>query len=551
MHEFRLPDVGEGVHEGELIEWLVEAGDPVQEDQPVAKVETDKALVDVPAPVDGAVRELRWSEGDVVPVGEVLLVFDVEGEDGEQTGQDATAGAGAEPAAGEGASGSASASEETGRSESTGGRGGRVFAAPSARRLARELGVDVAAVDGSGPGGRVTEGDVRAAAAEPADDGAAVQAGEDAASPADGDTAGGSATARSEPAPDDADGRGTARDATDPVDAGTTTAADRDRTLATPATRRAAREAGVDLDAVPAVEERDGEAFVTEDAVREYAAEQQHAQAADSDAVTAADASTTGDVGAVGSTGSHASGTGDPGGAGERREPYRGVRRSIGEAMSTAKFTAPHVTHHDEVDVTRLVAVKERLAAHAAERGVRLTYLPFVLRAVTAALREYPILNSSLDEEAEEIVYHDRYDVGIATATDAGLLVPVVEAVDEKPLLDIATEVEELTGRARDRSIAPEELRGSTFTVTNVGAIGGEYATPILNHPEVGILALGQIRRKPRVVEDEDGNESIEPRSILPLSLSIDHRVVDGAEAAHFTNAVRDRLRDPALLLVE
>jgi pyruvate dehydrogenase E2 component (dihydrolipoamide acetyltransferase) len=214
--------------------------------------------------------------------------------------------------------------------------------------------------------------------------------------------------------------------------------------------------------------------------------------------------------------------------------------------MERAKYTAPHVTHTDEVDVTRLVETKADLEPYAAEAGVSLTYLPFVMRAVTRALQEFPRVNASLDEDAEEIVLHDDYNLGVATATDAGLMVPVVEDVDGKTLLELAAETARKVERARDRSIDREEMQGGTFTITNVGVIGGEYATPIVNHPEVAILALGKVAERPRVVDGD-----VVPRYTLPLSLSVDHRVVDGAVAARFTNRVMALLAAPARLLVE
>ncbi|MFB6143354.1 MAG: dihydrolipoamide acetyltransferase family protein [Halorientalis sp.] len=506
MREFTLPDVGEGVAEGEILQWLVEPGDTVREDQPVVEVETDKAVVEVPAPVDGTVRELRAEPGDVVPVGEVIVVFDVAGEESEgPAGADAEAA----PSEGEGGGSAETTADETAASgpETVGGSDegeaadGRVFAAPSARRLAREEGVDIAAVEGSGPGGRVTAADVRRAA-----------------------EATGTTTVDSEA--EEAAEQGPDRDAAP----GET----RERTLATPRARGVARELDVDIDAVPASEERDGQAYVTESAVREYAAAQREAQAADAEAVAGG--------GAGESTASR--------GEGDERIPYRGVRRTIGERMERAKFTAPHVTHHDRVDVSRLVAARERLQARAADRGVDLTYLPFVLKAVVAGLREYPILNSQLDEEREEIVLRGEYNLGVATATDAGLMVPVVEAADEQSLLELAATTNDLVSRARDRSIDREEMQGGTFTVTNFGAIGGEYATPIVNYPETAILGLGAVRKRPWVVEDEDGDR-VEPRHVMTLSLSVDHRVVDGAEAARFTNTVKAYLCDPDLLLLE
>ncbi|WP_254766463.1 dihydrolipoamide acetyltransferase family protein [Salinilacihabitans rarus] len=505
VREFKLPDVGEGVAEGELVSWLVEPGDAVSEDQPVAEVETDKALVEVPSPVDGTVRELRAEAGEMVPVGDVIVTFDVEGEEpaeAEPAESDERAG---EPEAEEG--GAEAGSEEVATPE------GRVFAPPRVRRLAREEGVDLSTVEGSGPGGRITEGDVRAAA-EGGASGTAAEADAGAADPA---SEAGDAGAAQAPA------------STETTAAPQVESADRDRTLAAPATRRIADEEGVDIDAVPAAEERDGEAFVTPEAVREYAEAQRRAQEADAAALA---------------------GREEPAER-ERREPFTGVRRTIAEAMERSKYTAPHVTHHDEVDVTKLVETRERLKPVAEERGIGLTYMPFIMKAAIAALKEFPQMNAMIDDENEEIVYKNYYNVGVATATDVGLMVPVVEDADRKGLLQLSSEMNELVQKARERSISPNELRGSTFTITNIGGIGGEYATPILNYPEAGILAVGEIKRKPRVVTDEDGNESIEPRSVMTLSLSFDHRLIDGAEGARFTNKVMEYLENPELLLLE
>lgn len=296
--------------------------------------------------------------------------------------------------------------------------------------------------------------------------------------------------------------------------------ADRERTLAAPATRKLAADSGIDIDAVPTDEERDGEAFVTPAAVESYAEAQQAAQEADREALA--------------------------GSRDEERIPYRGVRRTIGQQMAASKYTAPHVTHHDEVDVTALVEARTDLKELADERGISLSYMPFVMKACVAALREFPMVNAMLDEEAEEIVQKKYYNIGVATATDAGLMVPVVEDADRKNMLQLASEMNELVEKARERTISREEMQGGTFTITNVGAIGGEYATPIVNHPEVAILALGAIKEKPRVKDGE-----IVPRKVMTLSLSIDHRVVDGAIAAQFTNRVEEFLENPQLLLLE
>jgi pyruvate dehydrogenase E2 component (dihydrolipoamide acetyltransferase) len=376
-----------------------------------------------------------------------------------------------------------------------------VFAPPNVRRLARELDVDLGTVSGSGPSGRITESDVRAAA-----EGAQPEPAEPETEPEP------ASTAETEQATEPSAQRRTA-----PQEA-----PDRQRTLAAPATRRVADELDIDINAVPAVEERDGEAFVTESAVREYADRQVEAREAE----VAHQPTTTGER--------------------EERVPYKGVRRTIGEQMERSKYTAPHVSHHDQVVVDDLVETRQQLKPKAEERGINLTYMPFVMKAVTAALKEFPFLNATLDEEAEEIILKKYYNIGMAVATDAGLMVPVVDDVDRKGLLQVASEVDELARKARDRSIGLEELKGSTFSITNYGVIGGEYATPIINYPEVAILGIGELAQRP-VVEDGE----VVARYTLPLSLTIDHRVIDGAVAAEFTNTLMDYLRDPTLLLLE
>ncbi|MFC7140684.1 dihydrolipoamide acetyltransferase family protein [Halosimplex aquaticum] len=565
VREFKLPDVGEGVAEGELLEWHVQPGDTVEEDQVVAEVETDKAVVDVPSPVNGTVRELLAEPGEVVPVGTVIITFDVEGEPVTESDQDATAdtetAAVSEESATETESEEAVAEESSGTESSVNGQGGRIFAAPSARRLARELGVDIAAVDGSGPGGRVTEADVRAAAegGEAADAGsdgggkqlksAVSRIGDDEGDGASGDGQSGdsgglkSAVSRI----DDGDTGGSADASAGGAGAAAQSieAAGRERTLAAPATRNLADELGVDIDDVPTDEMRDGEPYVDEAAVREYAEAQKQAQAADAEAL--ANAERAGEAGPPTTTAESGAGPDAvEASEGDRREPYRGVRKTIGEAMERSKFTAPHVTHHDKVDATALVELREKLKPRAEERGVKLTYMPFVMKAVAAALAEHPVLNTQLDEENGEIVYKADHNVGVATATDAGLMVPVVKDVDGKGLLQLASETNELVSKARERSIAREEMQGGTFTITNFGAIGGEYATPIINYPETAILGLGAIEERPMAVDGE-----VVARDVLTLSLSIDHRVVDGADAARFVNTLKEYLEDPTLLLLE
>ncbi|KZN25052.1 branched-chain alpha-keto acid dehydrogenase subunit E2 [Haladaptatus sp. R4] len=519
VHEFKLPDVGEGVAEGELVSWQVEEGDPVTEDQVVAEVETDKAIVEIPSPVDGTVNELLAEEGEVVPVGNVLLTFNVEGEEEEEEAPSET-----ESAESEETTESAEESEVP-ETEETETPDGRVFAAPSARRLARELGVDIASVEGTGPSGRVSEHDVRAAAEDETESETEekTESVESETTTETGTTGGSAAT--------------TTTTATPPAQV---ESADRERTLAAPATRRLADEQGIDINAVPSTEERDGQAFVTSEAVQEYAEAQQQAQAADAAAV------------ATGETGPR-----------EERIPYRGIRRTIGKQMQKSKFTAPHVTHHDSIDVTELVETRAELKDVAEERGIKLTYMPFILKAIVAALKDYPYLNGALDEENDEIVVKNYYNIGIAVATDDGLMVPVLKDVDKKDMLQISSEMNELIEKARDRTISREEMQGGTFTITNFGAIGGEYATPIINHPEVGILGLGELKKRPVVVEGEAQSASesasgetasadrVEARYTLPISMSIDHRIIDGAVVASFANQLLEYLHNPRLLLLE
>ncbi|NHX37032.1 MULTISPECIES: dihydrolipoamide acetyltransferase family protein [Halolamina] len=501
VKEFKLPDVGEGVAEGELVSWQVSPGDTVSEGDIVAEVETDKALVEVPSRYDGTVKELFAEEGDMVPVGDVIISFEVGGTEGGD--------AEAEAPDTEGEPGAPAEEAETDTEEATSAEtpDGRVFAPPAARKLARELDVDIGEVEGSGPGGRISEADVRAHAesAEVHDetaDGTAVTPGE--------------GEAPAEP---------TGADASETVSADAGPRAERDTTLAVPATRALAEELGVDIHAVPTEKTRDGEAFVEEADVRAFAEREE-------EGATAAGAEAAG-----------ADATAEP--AREETVPYRGVRRTIGEQMATSKYTAPHVTHHDTAEIDELVETREELKRTAEEKGVRLTYMAFVLKAVVAGLKEYPILNSELDEEEEVIRLKNYYNIGIAVATDAGLMVPVVKNVDEKGLLEIADEVQELATKARERTISPQEMQGGTFSITNFGAFGGEYATPIINYPETAILGLGAIEERP-VVEDGE----VVAAHTLPLSLAIDHRVIDGAEAAKFTNTVKEYLAEPTKLLL-
>src|SRR5437660_7556003 len=416
--EFKLPDIGEGVHEGEVVKWFVKEGDPIRENDPVVEVMTDKVTVQIPSPVTGKVLQLRAKEGEVVKVGATLVVF---GEAGEAAPTNpATAG---RPTIVPSAPPKASAPPPPPSS-------GEALAAPAVRRLAKELTVNLGALRGPGPQGRLPEDDVRRAAAQA--------------------SAGAPAATISRPAP--------APQAVRP--------------------------------AVP--------------------------QAASS--------------GARG---------------GEERIPIHGLRKRIFEKMAKSNVTAAHFTYVEEVDMSQLVHLREHLREAAERKGIKLTFLPFFIKSVLGALKEFPALNSSVDDEHGEIVVKKYYNIGIATATDEGLTVTVVHEADKKDLWGLAKEIERLSNAAREKKLALEDVLGSTFTITSLGKEGGVFATPIINWPEVGILGIHKIEKRPVV-----RNDQIVVRDMMYLSCSFDHRVVDGHIGAAFVQSVRNSLEHPALLFV-
>lgn len=420
---FILPDLGEGVHEAELIRWRVAPGETVEEHQTLAEMETDKALVEVPSPWAGTIAELHGGEGDIINVGSKLVSY---GAVAPSAKAQETPGAGGVEAAESveredagtvvgNVSGEVSVSDRFRRRAPEGnGRGaasGKALATPAVRRIARELGVDIDSVPGTGRGGRVTATDVQ--------------------------TVGGGAKA----AP--------ARGAPAPV-------------------------------------------------------------ALSPDGVS-------------------------------KRIPFRGVRRTIAEALDRSVRTAVHFTVVDEADVTALDA---RRREYATVLGHRLSLLPFVMTAVARALREHPAVNANVDDAKGEIVLRDVINLGIAVDTEHGLMVPVIPDADRLSLVEQADAVREVAAGCRDRSIARERLTGGTFTISNVGSHGGMFATPIINYPEVAILAAGRAYEK---VLTKEGK--IYAGLVLPLSLSCDHRVVDGAEGARFLSTVRTMLEEPEMLL--
>jgi pyruvate dehydrogenase E2 component (dihydrolipoamide acetyltransferase) len=437
--QFKLPDIGEGIHEGEIVKWHISAGDTVEEDQIILEVQNDKAVVEIPSPVNGKVLSIKVEEGTVAVVGDVLVEFEVEGEVPAQPshGEEPEAAQGAQPQAEvpaqtPAAAQPAAAAQPQAASQQPVDENKKVFATPAVRKLAREMDINIRQVNGSGKNGRVTKDDLE----QFAKGGATAQAAQSAESVA-----------------------------------------------------------------VP------------------------EAQQAVAQATTAAVAA----------------------GGLEERVPLRGIRKAIASAMVKSMYTAPHVTVMDEVDVTKLVEMRQRFKPVAEKKGVKLTYLPFIVKAALAGLREFPEMNASIDDEKNEIVLKKYYNIGIATATDEGLMVPVIKDADRKPIWKIASEISELAGKARDRKASSDELRGSTFSITNIGSAGGMFFTPVINYPEVAILGVGRIAKKP--VVNEEGEIAV--GQMLALSLSFDHRLIDGEMAQMYMNYIKQLLQNPEMLVME
>lgn len=464
--EFKLPDIGEGVAEGEIVKWFVAEGDRVERDQPMVEVLTDKANVEIPAPRAGVILKILAKEGQVVPVESTLVVI---GEPGEATGN--------------GGAGEAETAERA---------PARAGAAPKAEAEGRRKPARAARGDGAPARGRA------------AGDGATVT-GEG---------------RRRRLGPDD-------------------------RVLAMPAVRRFASQHGVDL---AQVEGTGSQGHILREDVERFVASLQTTLVAAAAGAAVAPAAREAAVEAqlVRRAPLQPVPRREPGGPEEEILPYRGVRRQIGKKMAQSVYTAPHYTYVEEVDADALVALRRDAQPLAEARGVKLTYLPFIVKALVPALRAFPLLNSVLDEEGQQIRLKKRFNIGIATASDEGLIVPVLKDVDQLSILEIASEIRRLSEAARDRSITIEELKGSTFTITSLGPLGGLLATPIINFPEVAVLGVHAIKQKPVV---KDGQ--IVVGNVMNLSLSFDHRVVDGAIGAEFTQRLVRYLEDPKLLLLD
>lgn len=422
-YTFKLPDIGEGIHEGEILKWFIEEGQEVKEDDTFCEVQNDKAVVEIPSPVEGTVQKIHFDEGDVAVVGDTLITLDVEGYEGEvdeevseETAED-TEEEQEDVKQDEAESADVSATKE----ETEDDPSKRVIAMPSVRKYARDQDVNIQEVSGTGKNNRVLTEDIDR-----------FLTGED--------------------------------QVEEPV-----TADDRPVEQVIPA--------------------------------GEYP---------------------------------------------ETREEMSSIRKVIADAMVNSKTKAPHVTLMDEVDVSALVEHRNKFKGVAEEQEIKLTYLPYIVKALISASKKYPILNAMVDEETNEIVHKHYYNIGIAADTDRGLLVPVVKDADRKSLFDISKEIGELGEKARGGTLTSNEMSGASNTITNIGSAGGQWFTPVINYPEAVILGIGRIADKPVA---RDGEVVVAP--VLALSLSFDHRIVDGATAQLALNQIKRLLNDPQLIMME
>jgi pyruvate dehydrogenase E2 component (dihydrolipoamide acetyltransferase) len=450
--EFHLPDIGEGVVEGEIVAWKVKVGDTVKLDQPIVEIMTDKATVEIPSPRAGLIAKINYTEGQICPVGQVLVVID----DGK---------------------GAAVAPSAHGGNGNGKGHHGASTTATSKPSPAGELQIAAGVPRASGP---------------------------------DYSEAPQLQIASHMPSP-----RVEVIDATDTSR----------RVLATPATRKIARQLGVELRHVPPTG-RNGRTTTAD--VKGYAAGGGRPAAAPQSARPA-----------------HAP-ISIPQGGEEERIPFRGIRKRIADNMTRSAFTATHFTYVEEVDMTDLVTVRDRAKAKAAERGVKLTYLPFIIKAVVSGLKKWPQLNASLDESTSEIVRKKYYHLGIAAQGPSGLAVSVLRDADKRSIFDLAREIDRLGEAVRTGTASRDDLTGSTFTISSLGKLGGVMATPIINFPEVGILGVHKMEERPAV-----RNGQIVARWLMNLSISLDHRLVDGWDGAMFLQDVKTLLEDPTTMFLE
>ena len=437
--EIKLPEIGEGVTEGELVKWLVKVGDSIKVDQPIAEVMTDKATVEVPTPTAGLVKALKAKEGDVIKVEQTLIEIDAI-----NSSVSTNKTASSEPSAPKSHSinpltapektshASAPVPVKSSPSNNTNSQieiyppvaDSKVLATPATRRLAREMSIDINGISGTGLAGRVTREDVL-------------------------QNQGGN---------------------------------------------------GLTISAPTKVS-----------------------------SVSIPRPSYQGPTGSI-----------------EERVALRGIRKKIAENMQMAKQIVPHFTLMDEANVSQLVTLRDSLKSLAEKEATKITYLPFVMKALIATIRQFPQFNASIDDAAQEIVYKKYFNIGFAADTPNGLVVPVIKNADQKSILDLSKEIIDLSKRARDGKLKPEEMKGATITITNIGSVGGTYATPIINHPEVAILGMYKIQDK--VILE---NKEFKVVKSMNFTITADHRLIDGAVAANFLKSFFQRIEQPGVLMAE
>ncbi|MDQ0338552.1 pyruvate dehydrogenase E2 component (dihydrolipoamide acetyltransferase) [Caldalkalibacillus uzonensis] len=439
--EFKLPDVGEGITEGEIVRWCVSEGEMVEEDQVLAEVQTDKAVVELPSPAAGKVKRLWAEAGDVVPVGAVLVTIDSEQSATKQleTEQHPQMDRNTEIHKGEHNASSAeliapAPGRETEQQTAHKLRSGVPLAVPSVRRLARELKVDLREVAGTGKQGRITEEDVRRYA-------------------------------------------------------------------------QAREQLAAEQELAPSQMHKSGQQLV------------QAIQTAEE--------------------------------ADQERVQLKGIRRAMARNMKLSLATIAHCTGFDEADATGMIRMRESMQASATEEGVRLTYLPFITKAVVYALKKHPLFNATFNEERDEILFNREINIGIAVDTPQGLVVPVIPQAGQKSILELAREIQGLSEKAREQKLTLREMQGGTFTISNIGSIGGMWATPLIQPPQVAILGVHKIYKKPVVKEDPLEGDQVVIRRVIGVSLSFDHRIIDGAQSARFMQDVIKYIESPHLLLLE
>lgn len=533
--EFKLPEIGEGVSEGEIVAWLVEEGESVEEGQALVEVMTDKATVTIDAPGAGTVSKIHVQEGATVAVGSVLADISSQGEAPSSSNSENSSPA-PEPAS-EASQDSGGGTVEFKLPEIGEGVGeGEVVAwmvevgdtVEEGQGLV-EVMTDKATVTIDSPvSGTIQE--------LKADEGATVAVGSVLALIASGSAPKSSASSPSS-APTQA-----SSSPQNSAPAGKLPGPN-ERVLATPATRKKARELGIDIRSIAGTGKH---GRVTLDDVKARASGAPAPAAAAAPAAAPVTAPQAAPQPQAAPASRPAPVAVAPAQAMDERIPIRGIRKKIAEAMTRSKFTATHFTYVEEVDVTELVALRKRLKPLAAERDAKLTYLAFILKATVATLKAFPRFNANMDDANNELIVRGEYNIGIATDTDQGLVVPVLKNADRRSLVDCAKEITRLATGARERKLSVADLQGGTFTITSAGSIGGLFATPILNYPEVAILGVHKIKERPVV---KDGEISI--GKIMYLSMSLDHRIIDGADAAYFMNHLVRYLEQPDLLMLE